>query len=103
MGEYKALLAKSKDPAQTQEARTEAEKSARAKLEITKQKQQEIQAFTQNVRKALSQRVESFRHAYGDDPNTPPPQPPAGAGPFELRRLPADNASQATKAPPSGN
>ena len=85
--DYKKLMATSKDAAQTPEARAQAEAAAKAKLDVIKLKQQEVQTFTQNVRKSLSQRVEAFRRAYGDNPNTPLPQPQAGAGRFELRQV----------------
>jgi hypothetical protein len=101
--EYKNLVAKSKDATQTPEARAEAETAAKAKLDAAKLKQQEIQVFTQNIRKALSQRVEAFRRAYGDDPNAPVPLPQTGAGRMELGREPADDASQGTREPSPGN
>lgn len=103
VNDYKALVAKSKDAAQTPEARAEAEAAAKAKLDVIKLKQQEIQAFTQNVRKALAQRVEAFRRANGDDPNMPAPAPQVGAGRLELRRVPANDAGQWTSVPPPGN
>lgn len=101
--DYKILNANSKDASGIPEARAEADAAARAKLEAIKLKRQEIDAFTQNVRKALSQRVEAFRRAYGDDPNIPPPQLQAGAGRLEVRRVPADEASHAASAPPPAN
>jgi RNA polymerase sigma factor (sigma-70 family) len=103
VADYKNLVAKSKDPTHTVEARAEAEAAAKAKLDAAKLKQQEIQVFTQNVRNALSQRVEAFRRAYGDDPNAPPPLPQTGTGRMELRRMPGDNASQETGVPTPGN
>ena len=101
--DYKKLVSTSKDAAQTPEARLQAEAAAKAKLDVIKLKQQEIQTFTQNVRKSFSQRVEAFRRAYGDNPNTPLPQPQAGAGRFELRRVPTDDAGQGTRASPPEN
>jgi hypothetical protein len=91
--DYKKLVAQAKDPAQTAAARANAELAAQAQLEAIKRKRQEIQAFTENVRQSLAQRVAAFRRAHGDDPNAPPPQPLTGAGRMELRRVPADDAS----------
>lgn len=81
VNDYKALVAKSTDAAQSTEARAKADAAAKAKLETIKLKQQEVLAFIQNVRKSLEQRVEAFRQVYGDDPNIPPPRLQVGTGP----------------------
>jgi len=94
--EYRALSMQAKDASLTPEARAEAGAAAQAKLETIKQKRDEIGAFTENVRKALTQRVEAFRRSYGDDPNSPLPTLQVGGSRFEVRRVPVDGTSPAS-------
>jgi RNA polymerase sigma factor (sigma-70 family) len=98
IGEYQALGRKSKDTTLTPEERAQAEAAMQAKLEVVKPKQQEIRAFSRNVRESLRQRVEAFRRINGDDPNIPPPQFQTGANRVEGDQVPADDANQAPGA-----
>lgn len=90
---YLEAVATSRDTTQSADARAQAEATAKAKREVIKAKEGELQAFIQNVRKALSQRIEAFQRLHGDDPSVPPPQFKMGAGRVEAQRVPADNTT----------
>lgn len=99
---YKALSAKAHDATLTPEARIEAATAAQAKLDEIKQKRTDIVAFSSNVRRALEQRIETFRTTYGDDPNSPLPTPQIGNNlQMEARRVPANEAMPSDATPPS--
>ncbi len=94
--EYKVLFDRSKDVSLSAEARAQAEAEGKAKLEEVKRTRDEIRAFSENTREALTQRVDAFRRVYGDDPNSPLASLQIGSGGFEVRRVPADGTSPAS-------
>jgi outer membrane protein len=59
--EYKARADQSNNPALSAEAKTKAQNDAQAKLEAIQTKQREVQAFIQNTRNSLQQRLQTFR------------------------------------------
>jgi RNA polymerase sigma factor (sigma-70 family) len=92
LGEYRVLAAQANDPALAADARASAATALPAKLEVLRRKRTEIRVFSENVSKALSQRIEAFRRVVGDDPNYPLPAPQIRSGRTEARREPGEPA-----------
>jgi len=59
--EYKALNDQSNSPTLTADAKSKAQSQAQDKLQGIQRKQQEVQAFIQNTRNSLQQRLNTFR------------------------------------------
>jgi len=99
VGEFKELSSQAGSLAG--EARVQADALVKAKLEEIKNKQSEIKAFVENVRRLLTQRLEAFRSLNGDDPNSPPLQLQTGSGRPEVRRVPASEDGSVNIPPPA--